>query len=217
MIEKLKLRGCNAYIIEDDGRTFLVDTGIPGNLKRIVSYTADLDGILITHAHYDHAGSAYEISEHYSCPVYAHVNDHPYLRREKEFVFRSFIGKFIKNFEKLRKMKPIDPEDITGLNLNSFQVIHLPGHTPGSLALLSDDALICGDVLRVARKGIFFGEWQIRASSRSFNWSNDEYVRSLRRLAEIDRVTVFPGHGIERNVSGDEIRRIAERMEYALG
>ena len=216
MTERLKLRGCNAYLIEDDGRNYLVDTGIPGNLKRVMSRVREIDGIIITHAHYDHAGSACEISEHFSCPVYAHRGDHPYLSGEREFTFQGFAGKFIKKFEKLRKMKNFNAIDISDLKLKSFDVIHLPGHTPGSIALKRDDSLICGDVLRVVRRRIIAGEFQVRASSRNFNWSSDKYVKSLLRLSELERITILPGHGIEISVTGEEIKRIAERMENGL-
>lgn len=217
MIELLRLRGCNAYLIDDDGRRYLVDTGIPGNLKRVKAEVDELDGVIITHAHYDHAGSALEISEHFSCPIYAHRDDHPYLSGEREFRFHGFVGNFIKKLEKLRRMRYFSPTDLSGLRLESFEIIHLPGHTPGSVALKSDNTLICGDVLRAVKKGLIFGEYQIRASSRNFNWSNEEYVKSLYRLSEFPKITVLPGHGIRMSVSGEEIRRIAERMENGLG
>ncbi len=216
MIKRLRLKGCNAYLIEDDGRTFLVDTGIPGNLKNVTEIVKGIDGIIITHAHYDHAGSAYEISKHFSCEIYAHEDDHPYLSGEKEFLFRGFVGNFVKRLEKLRKMKNFYPENISKLDLKSFEILHLPGHTPGSLGIMSGKALICGDVLRTVRKMLFFGKIEVRASSRNFNWSNEVYAKTLYRLSEMARIAVMPGHGEHVDVDGNEIRKIAERMENGL-
>ena len=217
MIERIKLRGCNAYFIRDGGERYLVDTGIPGNLKRVKAEVNELDGIIITHAHYDHAGSAYEISEHFSCSIYAHRKDHPYLSGEREFRFQGFVGNFIKRLEKLRKMKNFKAKDISDLRLKSFEVIHLPGHTPGSIALRSNSTLICGDVLRAVKKRIFFGEYHLRASSKNFNWDNSEYVKSLYRLSEFGKLTVLPGHGEKISADGDKLMKIAERMKNGLG
>ncbi len=216
MIERLKLRGCNAYLIEDDAGTFLVDTGIPGNLRNVSKAVKEIDGIIITHAHYDHAGSAYEISEHFSCQIYAHEDDHPYLSGEREFSFRGFVGNLVKRLEKLRKMRNFHPKNVSKLHLQSFDIIHLPGHTPGSIGLMSEKVLICGDVLRAVRKMLFLGKTEVRASSRNFNWNNEVYAKTLYRLSEIDRITVMPGHGDQVDVDGDVIRKLAERMENGV-
>ncbi len=216
MIEKLKLRGCNAYLIRDGDKSYLVDTGIPGNLKRVINKVDELDGVIITHAHYDHAGSAFEISDYFSCKVYAHKEDHPYLAGEKEFRFQGLVGNLVKKLEKLRKMKNFRAMDISDLRLRSFEVIHLPGHTPGSIALKLNGTLICGDVLRSVKKGIFFGEYHVRASSRNFNWNNEEYAKSLYRLSEYGSLTVLPGHGEKVSVDEGIIRKIAKRLENGL-
>ncbi|MBE8540515.1 MBL fold metallo-hydrolase [Geoglobus acetivorans] len=196
MIRKLNFKGCNCYLIDDSGKTYLVDTGTPGNLKRAKKCIGNLDGIILTHAHYDHAGSAFEISEFFSCEVYAHIAEHPYLEGRGEFQFNGFVGRMIKRLESLRPMKLIQAEDVEKLRLREFDVVHVPGHTPGSIMLLKGNEAIVGDLIRLRKKRFIAGEYVVRPSSRNFNWNQSEYVKSLEKLGNLTPLKVYPGHGV---------------------
>ncbi|AIY89408.1 MBL fold metallo-hydrolase [Geoglobus acetivorans] len=208
MIRKLNLKGCNCYLIVDSGKTYLVDTGTPGNLKRAKKSIRNLDGIILTHAHYDHAGSAFEISEHFSCEVYSHVAEHPYLEGREEFRFSGFVGRMIKRLESLRPMKWIQAEDIEKLRLREFDVVHVPGHTPGSIMLLKGNEAIVGDLIRLRKKRFMAGEYVVRPSSRNFNWNQSEYVKSLGRLGNLAPLKVHPGHGVSITLERDFMERL---------
>lgn len=216
VIKRLDFRGCNVYLIEDSGKKFIVDTGTPGNLKRAKRILREIDGIIITHAHYDHAGSAFEISEDFSCEVYAHPEDIPYLTGEKEFEFTGFFGRMIKRLESLRPMKKVEAKNIYSLNLRDFRVIQVPGHTPGSITLVKNGEALVGDLLRVKKERMFAGKYIPKPSSRNFNWDQREYVRSLEILKEILPLRIYPGHGISITINR-ELERIVERLKNDLG
>ena len=77
----------NAYFVGEPGGTwFLVDTGTPGKFNDIVKAAAARYGenarpefIVLTHGHFDHAGSAWDLAEAWHVPIYAHHLEQPYL------------------------------------------------------------------------------------------------------------------------------------------
>lgn len=210
MIVKLNFRGCNCYLIENDGKRFLVDTGTPGNLKRAKEQIDSIDGIIITHAHYDHCGSAAEIADYFSCRIYAHRDEHPYLEGRKDFRFKGFVGNVIRKLEKLRPMQHFKAQDVEKLDLNT---VHLPGHTPGSIGIVLDREIICGDLLRVGKRYFIAGGEVIKPSSRSFNWNQEKYVESLKKLMEFGVSKIHPGHGWSVRIDRNVVERILQRLE----
>ncbi len=208
MIKRLSLRGCNAYLIDFEGKSYLIDTGIPGNLKR-VREMEQIDGIILTHGHYDHAGSAVEISDYFSCKVYAHKDEHPYLEGLDEFLFNGVVGKIAKRLERLKPMAHFKPSDLKDLDI-SF--MHFPGHTPGSIGVIIENSIICGDLVRVRRKHLIAGRYEIKPSSRNFNWNQKAYIKSLERLAETKVSKVYPGHGESVTLDKEVLKRIVDRL-----
>ena len=209
MISRLNFRGCNCYLIESDGRRFLVDTGTPGNLKRAKEQIDSIDGIVITHAHYDHCGSAVEIADHFSCRIYAHRDDHPYLEGVEDFRFSGAVGNMIKRLERLRPMRHFRAHDVEKLDLN---VVHLPGHTPGSIGIVIENELLCGDLLRVGKRYIVAGKEVVKPSSRNFNWDQKRYVESLKKLLDLNVSRIHPGHGRSVELSRSMIEGIIQRL-----
>ncbi|MFN3383802.1 MAG: MBL fold metallo-hydrolase, partial [Archaeoglobaceae archaeon] len=67
---KLKSRGCNVYFVEISGKNFLIDTGTDGKL--VARQVKELEGILITHAHFDHVAGVRELEKIFGCPIYVH-------------------------------------------------------------------------------------------------------------------------------------------------
>lgn len=210
MIAKLNFKGCNCYLVESGGKRYLVDTGTPGNLKRAKEQLDSIDGIIITHGHYDHCGSAVEIADHFSCRIYAHRDEHPYLEGKAEFRFDGFVGRFIKRLERLRPMEHFKAHDVESLNLN---IVHLPGHTPGSIGIVVGNEMLCGDLLRVGRKYLIAGEIVVKPSSRNFNWSQEKYIESLKRFAELDVEAIHPGHGESVRINKTLVGGIIKRLE----
>jgi len=209
MIKRLSLRGCNCYLIKFESKVYLIDTGIPGNLKR-VKEIEQIDGIILTHGHYDHAGSAVEISDYFSCKVYAHKDEHPYLEGLDEFLFSGVVGKIAKKLERLKPMKHFKPSKLEDLNI-SF--MHFPGHTPGSIGIVLENSIICGDLIRVRRRHLIAGRHEMKPSSRNFNWNQKAYIESLEKLAKAKVSKIHPGHGESITIDREVLKRVIERLK----
>src|SRR5207302_11450207 len=77
----------NVYFLGPRGGPWiLVDTGLPGNAGNIVAaaeahFGADVkpEAIILTHGHFDHAGSAHTLAQKWNVPIYAHRLELPYV------------------------------------------------------------------------------------------------------------------------------------------
>ncbi|MDT5092146.1 MAG: hypothetical protein QOH60_1509 [Mycobacterium sp.] len=154
-----------------------------------------LSGVLVTHHHPDHVGGSMagfelkglaELLERVSVPV--HVNSH-----ESLWVSR-VTGIPESDLTKHEHGDKVSVGDI------EIELLHTPGHTPGSQCFLLDGALVAGDTLFLDGCG-----------RTDFPGGDiDEMYRSLHQLAELPGdPTVFPGHwySVEPSASLSEVRR----------
>src|ERR1035437_11014733 len=86
------IRGANCYLVMSETRMLLVDTGMPGNGRKIVNYIkalgkdpSKLDYIILTHADIDHIGSAAETKTLTGAKLVIHYLDAPVLSGKGEF------------------------------------------------------------------------------------------------------------------------------------
>jgi glyoxylase-like metal-dependent hydrolase (beta-lactamase superfamily II) len=207
------LRGTNVYLLVGEMLT-LVDTGMPGSEETILSYMAslgraasDLASVVITHHHLDHVGSLAAIQQRTGARVFAHADDAPYVSGEQPPPPpRSAIPRLL-----FRLAAPLMPqaspatvdeivEDGDHLDLlGGATVVHVPGHTPGAIALhfASERMLICGDSIDHRRD-------RLAPPPRAFTADVDQAVASLRRMAELEFDVLCPGHGAPIVAGADE-------------
>jgi glyoxylase-like metal-dependent hydrolase (beta-lactamase superfamily II) len=197
------MRGANAYLLVDSTLT-LVDTGMPGSEELIVSYiegldppTGDLARIVITHHHLDHVGSLAALKQRTSAQVFAHPGDAPFISGEQSppppGTLMRILFRLLAPLLPQATLAPIDGilEDGDRLDLlGGATVVHVPGHTPGAIALHfpSERLLICGDVIDHRRN-------RLGPPPKAFTDDMDQAVASLHRLAELDFDVLCPGHG----------------------
>lgn len=146
-----------AYLVEGKSLV-LIDTGVAGSERVIEAAVRDLgrelsdiDVVLLTHAHPDHIGAARTIREGSGAQVWAHRAERAWIedvdRQKRERPVPGFDGLVGGPVSVDREL-----EDGEMLNFGeglTLKALHTPGHSPGSLSFLFEEAgaLFCGDVV----------------------------------------------------------------------
>lgn len=179
--------GTNCYIVSKDKECLIID---PGGDAPIIDQYLESEGlkplaILLTHAHYDHIGALEEIRKTHNLEVYLHENEKHWLEdanlnRSSFFVEGGFSMKAPENILTAGKL------DIGPF---SCDVVHTPGHSPGSVSFIfkEHDFVVSGDVL--FRRGI--GRTDLPEGS--IEQLADSIASHLYKLP--DNFIVYPGHG----------------------
>lgn len=179
----------NIYVIGRQ-RAVVVDTGV-GNyanpvwpqLERLGLGAENIDGVVLTHAHHDHAMGAFLILDRARPRVYVHGLD---TRR-----IASNLGP---------NLVRVEDGDTIQTELWPLDVLWTPGHTDGSICLYArgERVLFSGDT--VFPDG-YFGRYDGESGSR------EALVNSLHRLSELEVDVMLPGHGMPvYEGAGDHIR-----------
>jgi hydroxyacylglutathione hydrolase len=150
----------NVYLVVTDDGLLLVDTGLPGSAKRICRFVeamgrdpGEIRDIVLTHIDGDHVGSAAALKTRTGARVALHELDAPVLTGERgprertPLVVRALYPLLVK---RLRPDRLLRDGDVVG----GLRVMHVPGHTAGSIALVRDDGVVfSGDALLSDKHG----------------------------------------------------------------
>lgn len=202
MLIRIKCAISNAYLLLGD-RPVLVDTGAPGDLKRILAALQangveprQLALILLTHGHSDHAGCAAELRRRSGAQIALHTGDADRAREGNNGVLavQDPMGRIVRPFvnEQYEAFEPdlvfrdgfsLEPHGVKG------RVLATPGHTMGSasIVLASGEAII-GDVLRGSML------WPNKAREHYFCNDPELNTRSILRLAREGLLRCHPGN-----------------------
>ena len=185
-IEKLVLGafGVNCYILQLDSANIIIDPGADFNIiKRFFDdKNARPDMILNTHGHYDHIGAVPELVDEYGIPFYIHEAEEEIITDPAKNC-SSFIDG---NELSLKSYNLISSKDIDIFAGMGVEIIHTPGHTPGSIIIAAGSSLFSGDLL--FNGGI--GRTDLPGGNAS------DIKRSLGGLKKLDgSLAVYPGHG----------------------
>ncbi|WP_339228120.1 MBL fold metallo-hydrolase [Oceanobacillus sp. FSL K6-2867] len=187
--------GTNCYIVYSKGNALLIDPGAEADKIKAFLEREKLrvQAILLTHAHFDHIAALDEIRKAVGADVYIHENELSWLSDPQMNGSYKLLGNEI-------VMKPADfTFNIGPMKIGdfTFEVIHTPGHSPGSVSLIfdQDEFIISGDVLfyhGIGRTDLPGGNMkEIEASIKN----------KLYQLN--DSCTVYPGHGPQTTI-GEE-------------
>lgn len=211
-ITTIGLSGVNCYLLAAGDGFILVDTGLATKraaleaaLARAGCVPRKLTLVVLTHGDLDHAGNAAHLRQAYGAKVAMHADDAGMVEtgdmdwnRKPKPDRVNMTGRFIRVagtlMERLRKGGGLetftpdvlvgDGDDLSDYGLEA-RVLHLPGHSKGSIGVLTGGGdLICGDLL--------------------FNWRRPSvpicddaaaHDASMAKLRGLHVTTVYPGHG----------------------
>lgn len=192
----------NIYLISTPQGPVLVDSAAPGmfgwlvkSLRQVGIAPAQLAGVIVTHFHIDHVGTAMALQK-CGVPVYALAAEVPILIGDAPHSgYGGTAGKILLAAERLLFGNP-SFSGIRSLEVGqklfgtAWRVIAAPGHTPGSLALYNEDTgdLLSGDTL-VSDFGC------PRANLSFFTPDCDRLVESALNLMALEPKYIRPGHG----------------------
>lgn len=208
-ITTINLGMVNAYLLKANDGFVLIDTGMPFQWARLDTGLAaagcapgKLKLVIITHGDIDHVGSVIRVRDKYGAKVAMHAGDVPQVengvmlrRKVKPLIYRLKMS-FRMLMMKLRRTRIAYPRfkpDILltdGQSLAEYglsaKVIHTPGHTPGSLSVLTDDGdLFAGDLFTNRKK----------PAEANIIENSGQLESSLAKVKTLNIKMVYPGHG----------------------
>lgn len=189
---------CNCYIVGDPETrdAIVIDPGDQPDdiLAAIERHGLTLKAAVATHAHFDHVLAAQAIRERTGVPFYLHLDDMPILQAMQSRA-STFLG------IELPPPPDVDAHVADGDSLTagtvSLEVIHTPGHSPGSVSLMVPGELVfAGDTLfagSIGRTDLPGGDY-------------DQEISSIRdRLFPLGDLPVHPGHGPPTSIDKEKI------------
>lgn len=189
----------NGYLLEHQGEAVMVDPG--GEENRVNTLLQErglnLKAIWLTHAHFDHIGAVQPLREKWGCPVYLHQEEKDWLVNPNLNGSGLFPGVLKIEAEPAEEL--IKSEGIFSEGAFACEVIHTPGHSPGSVSFYfkEENVIFSGDVLFMS--GI--GRTDLPGGDQEMLMETIQ-TRMMKLPAN---TTVANGHGPLTTI-GDEIR-----------
>jgi hydroxyacylglutathione hydrolase len=185
----------NCWLIGADGTddAVVVDPGFSADLVHRMLETEGRTpvAVLATHGHFDHIGSAAEFCGD-ELPLYIHEADALALTDPKAWGALLDIPRV-----PVKDVRTVVDADVLSFAGFRIEVLHSPGHTPGSVVYRTDGWVLSGDLVFAGSIG----------RSDFPNSSPPDMERSLRRFLELpDAFDVYPGHGPRTTVGRERER-----------
>jgi hydroxyacylglutathione hydrolase len=209
-ILRLNLGFVNAYLLQGERGFVLVDTGLEFQRAKLVSEMRRngaqpdaLQLVILTHGDADHSGNCAWLQKEFGLRIAVHPGDRALVEtglqpeRAAGTLVHGLFSALGRLGTRLRGSRPpafrtfrpdlelADGQDLAPYGLDA-RVLHIPGHTKGSIAILTGDGrLIAGDTF-----ANMFG-----SHGAPYVQDRGELAASIRRLQQLDARTILPGHG----------------------
>ncbi|ELZ84314.1 metallo-beta-lactamase superfamily protein [Haloferax larsenii JCM 13917] len=217
-VHRFRLRGVNAYLVEDGDELVLIDAGTPWDRDRIFRGLAvagvdpsNIDSVLLTHYDPDHVGTLGALGLRDSVRIHAAEPDASYVTGDakpsfgtRKGAFHRLVGPFLR-----RPTNPVEPID-DGDEIGGFVAYRTPGHTAGHTAFVHEGLGVAfvGDMVRESGGKLVPSPWLLTADT-------DANRASIRDFAErcppVDVVAMGHGTPIEEHGLG-ALKRVADRV-----
>jgi len=184
----------NCYILQSDTAAIIIDPG--DEPERIVRFIQDIkvkpSQIIATHTHFDHVLGVETVRAKLKIPFLIHHDDLSMLESMQTRV-RQLMAFEVPPPPKVDRY--LKDRDSLKVGEDTIQILHTPGHSPGSISLSGEGYVLTGDALfnqSIGRTDLPGGDLKT-------------LIHSIReRLFKLDdNTTVYPGHGPETTI-GDE-------------
>jgi hydroxyacylglutathione hydrolase len=198
-----KLGTVNCYLIETGTGYVLIDTGgsnrraeLEKELESAGCKPGNLALIVLTHGDFDHAGNAAYLRDEFGTTIAMHADDSGmvergdmFWNREKGYPLLRMMSSVLFGFGKSKRFTP-DLCIEEGCDLSEYgfdaQVLHIPGHSKGSIGILTAGGdLFCGDLFENTEKPALNSIMDDLAAANA----------SVEKLRSLGIGTVYPGHG----------------------
>jgi hydroxyacylglutathione hydrolase len=200
----LPIKGFNVYFVRDGDGVLMFDAGIKAMTNGLAAAGANLGGltrVVLGHAHVDHRGAAPGLR---GVPVYCHPDDREDAEGDGGLHYAnleeiSAPARWI--YPKLLASWDGGPVQIEGTieegdDVAGFEVVHVPGHAPGMIALwrASDRLALTTDTFYTANPERFVPISEPIVPHRAFNLDHEQARASVRKVAALDPASAWPGH-----------------------
>src|ERR671937_272584 len=221
-------RHVHCYLLDGDEGRLLVDTGLGLPADEAAWDGLEVDSIVLTHMHPDHVGGAQSAAEATRAPVHQLGLDYDQCVRvwgSADWPER-MAGWFRSHgvptpvadelIEQGHAVAPFirfvrDPRLLSeGDRVDGWEVLWLPGHADGHVALLRDGVLVSGDVLLEAISPAVGLYPESRPDPLA------DYLRTLRRIVELDPRVAYGGHGEPVRAPAERARELLAHHERRL-
>lgn len=181
----------NCYIIidEESREAVVVDPADSGEtiLDVILTEQLELRAVILTHGHFDHLLGLLSIYLSFpEIPILLHPEDIFLYNRATESA-KHWLGHQVDPLPPAEILSPLSEKTIVNLGKNQLSVLEIPGHTPGSVAVLGQDWAVTGDLA--------FADGDVGRTD--FQYSDQGQLnKSLEKLHKFpEHWRIYPGHG----------------------
>jgi len=185
---------CFLVYCEETQECAIVDPGAEGDkIFALISEKGFKPVVILnTHGHIDHIGANRDMKERFNIPLRIHSLDSPMLGETQQ----SELSFFLQASTSPPADSFVEEGDKIEIGKYSLDVIHTPGHSPGSVSFVGDGFLLSGDTLfcqGVGRTDLPGGNWEEMVSS---------VKNKIFTLPE--EMVVLPGHGPSTSIGREK-------------
>lgn len=180
----------NCYLVTDNlNNCIIIDPGDEADFisTTILENKLTPQAIFLTHGHYDHCLGNFELKLNFNIPIYIHQND-LFLYNKAHLSAKHFSAINIPKMPTINNFIYDKQKLICGCI--TIQVIHTPGHTPGSCCFLVGNNLFTGDTLFKSGPGDATRKYSSTEDIKRSTNKLHKYITNNKQY----KITIFPGH-----------------------